>query len=210
MSQPPFQIPVNTWNFSNSSFKKYRYRIPIFPYLKLGKSERGLCGGMVFSTLDYYYSNKRIPDINSLNITDKDEIFRYIVKRLFDSFQLKAVLIYYYLQLPSVKESILNKHTYKQLGPILTKLKKGIPVPVTLILVKTYNPDRLGENHQVLLTHLYTLREDLIEFKVYDPNYPKTERNLRITVKNKIPTHIEMNGEKVYAIHSMRYKAKAV
>lgn len=210
MSQPPFQIPVNTWNFSNSSFKKYRYRIPIFPYLKLGKSERGLCGGMVFSALDYYYSNKRIPNINSLNINDKDELFRYIVKRLFDSFQFKAVLIYYYLQLPSVKESTLNKHTSKQLGNILIKLKKGIPVPVTLILVKTYNPDRLGENHQVLLTHLYTLREDLIEIKVYDPNYPKTERNLKITVKNKIPTHIDMNGEKVYALHSMRYKAKAV
>lgn len=210
MSQPPFKIPVNTWNFSNSSFQKYRYKLPIFPYLKLGKAERGLCGGMVFSALDYYYSNKSIPEIKSLNINDKDQIFRYIVKRLFDSFGIKAVLTYYYLQLPIVKENTLNKHTSKQLDKILSKLKKEIPVPVTLILVKTYNPDRLGENHQVLLTQIHTLREELIEIKVYDPNYPKTERILSIYLKNKIPTHIEMNGDRVYALHSIKYKAKAV
>lgn len=210
MLQPTFKIPDNTWNFSNSSFKKYRYKIPIFPYLKLGKAERGLCGGMVFSALDYYYSNKRIPNINQLNINDKDEIFRYIVRRLFDSFQIQAVLTYYILQLPITEAEYLNKHTSKQLDKILVKLKKGNPVPTTLILIKSYNPDRLGENHQVLLTHLHTLRDNLIEIKVYDPNYPKTERILRIELKNKIPIHIEMNGEKVYALHSIRYKAKAV
>lgn len=120
------------------------------------------------------------------------------------------MLTYYYLQLPIVKENTLNKHTSKQLDKILSKLKKEIPVPITLILVKTYNPDRLGENHQVLLTQIHTLREELIEIKVYDPNYPKTERILSIYLKNKIPTHIEMNGDRVYALHSIKYKAKAV
>lgn len=210
MSLKPFDILENTWNFSNSSFPKYRYKIPVFPYLKLGKAERGLCGGMVFTALDYYYANKRIPDIYKLNTEDNDTIFRNIVKRLFHSFTVQAVLWYYYLQLPFVSSSFKLKHTSKQLPKIIEELKQNKPVPITLILIKSYNPDRLGENHQVLLTQLTHYTEDFIEFKVYDPNLPKKECYMQLKMQKENPTQIKMNGVEIFALQRMRYKVKKV
>lgn len=203
-----FTSKENGWKFSNASLPVYRYKLPIFPFLKWGKAERGICGGMVFSALDYYYAGKKIPDIKQLEIGDSNLLFRYIIRRLFHSFQWKAVFLYYILQHPFSSPSFLNKNNRKQIEKILHQLRNHQPVPVTLILIRSVNPDRLGENHQVLLTKILAEEDDKIILGLYDPNFPEKEREISIYFHTKKEPRIEMQGQKIWAIYSLKYKKR--
>lgn len=157
---------------------------------------------MVFSALDLYLAGKPVPRIHTLNTDDSDPLFRYLVQRLFDSFTPSDVAQYYRLQHPWCGKRTLETHSTKHLQEILSGLDSGIPVPFTLILTHTWNPDRLGENHQVLATG-YSVGNEYTELRIYDPNYPGTDRFVRFT--NKKPVHISMHGQPVRAIHKMQY-----
>lgn len=210
MPNIPFKIEENGWKFSNSSFPNFLYKLPIFPYLRLGKAHRGLCGGMVFSALDYFYAQKAIPKIEILEVNDQNSYFKFIVKRLFHSFQPKAVLWYYILQLPCISDTFRQKHSSKQLQKALLNLSNNKPFPITIILVKSYNPDKLGQQHQVLLTQILKQNDLEIHIQVYDPNYPQKASTLYITMQKNIPIHMSMHGDKIYALQSMKYKAQKV
>lgn len=204
MSETRFNPSIQGWNFSNSCFPAFRYKLPVFPYARWGKSERGLCGGMVFSALDYYLAGQALPRIKTLNVSDSDPLFCYLVQRLFDSFTPYDVWWYYRMQHPWCTQKTLQTHSMQHLQQILSGLNKQIPVPFTLILAHTWNPDRLGENHQVLATG-YTIEKEYTTLRIYDPNYPNQHRYLQFT--NKKPVHISMHGQPVRAIHKMQYTA---
>src|SRR5438067_7971517 len=61
--------------------------LPLGKTLPIGDAANGLCGGMAFVVRDYYESNRPIP-------ADTDPppagsaLYRFIVQRLFDSFNL--------------------------------------------------------------------------------------------------------------------------
>lgn len=204
MPQTRFSTSIHGWRFSNSLFPEYRYRLPIFPYTRWGKSERGLCGGMVFSALDYYLAQKPIPLTEHLDTNDTNPLFRYLVKRLFDSFSPSDVSRYYQLQHPWCSRQNLYIHSKRHLQLILASLDRGIPVPFTLILVQTWNPDRLGENHQVLACG-YDTQHETIRIRIYDPNYPGTDRYIQYSEKPGNYPLITMHGQSIHALHKMRY-----
>lgn len=205
MPETRFSPSIHGWNFSNSCFPAYRYKLPLFPYARWGKSERGLCGGMVFSALDFYLVAKPVPRIETLNTNDSDPVFRYLVQRLFDSFTPSDVSQYYRLQHPWCSKKTREAHSEQQLQHILNGLDTGTPVPFTLILLRSWNPDRLGENHQVLATG-YSVENEYITIRIYDPNYPNQDRYVQFG--NKKPVQISMHGQPVPAIHKMLYMRK--
>jgi hypothetical protein len=76
------------FHFSNSSFPHVPHgKINLFgKEIAIGDAANGLCGGMVFAACDYFESRISIPPDRVAPSSGR--LFDYIVKRLYDSFNL--------------------------------------------------------------------------------------------------------------------------
>jgi hypothetical protein len=164
--------------------------------IKVGDASKGLCGGMVFSALDYFNEGIPIPTIN--NLTGHTEHYDYVFKRLFDSFDLPFGP-WNYIELmhpkyPDGKRSrgryggIPESRAWRMIRVEWPKIKKnlddGIPCPLGLVLIKSTDWKRLGENHQVL-AYGYELIKDELTLYIYDPNRPRDDNiTLRLNIGN--------------------------
>jgi hypothetical protein len=153
--------------------------------IPIGNASNGLCGGMIYTVRDYYETEQEPPqDLNPLK-GEGDPLFDYIVKRLFDSFDLpNGPMIYYKLMeplYPDTDENILNPvglaggrawvMAREEWPKIKSDIDSGHPSPIGLIQVKSLNPADLGENHQVLVNG-YELSGSNVTLHIYDPNSP--------------------------------------
>ena len=130
---------------------------PLGP-IKIGDASKGLCGGMVFSALDYFSAGMEIP-------TDEDlpanrDLFDYVVKRLLQSFNLPAgPLNYIELMHPRYPDGKSTRGRYGfipagrswrmirvEWPKIKLRLDAGIPCPLGLVRIKSTSLKRLGEN----------------------------------------------------------------
>jgi hypothetical protein len=128
----------------------------------------GLCGGMVFSALDYFYSSVKRPDFISPN-EFKEEFVEYLWKRQRDSVSLLTLLKLIYHGISSDKKNF-NHLLSKNIPIILEKLNQNIPVPVVIVRNRFFeNPTN---NHQLLIVSC-AIDGPLTHFTCYDPNYPK-------------------------------------
>ncbi len=98
----------NGWPFDNT-FKK----VPPFKLigeLRYGDASKGLCGGMVYSALDYYIAGMELPaippeELSSYKSPIQGPVFDYLGKRLFNSFDIpQGVLSYIELMHPSLPD----------------------------------------------------------------------------------------------------------
>lgn len=94
--------PVFVPGFSKSSWLKFPNGWGNIPYSKPSgyfsaipdwitdnytNTNKGVCGGMVFTVLDYFYAKKKIPQM-AVNPKDvNDPFFGYIIRRLFATFE---------------------------------------------------------------------------------------------------------------------------
>lgn len=178
-----FLPSANGFHFDNSfpAVPDLMFHTPLGD-LKIGDAANGLCGGMVYAALDYFNAGLSIPADN--NPPSNGDLFNYIVKRLFDSFDLPAgVLKYIALMNPLYPD---GQTQIANLGPavngrawvmirqewpaIKQKLDTGQACPLGLIRVKSNALGQLGENHQVL-TYGYDLKDNHLTLYIYDPNY---------------------------------------
>lgn len=173
--------------------------------ITLGDASNGLCGGMVFTALDFFYAQMSVPSSDK-NPGSQSPLFKYIVRRLIDSWDLPIGVVQYYqwMNFPDSDETIsvfghtitvrrgIAWHTVQQQWPDVRKnLDSGLPVPLGLVTVKSSDPRQLSRCHQVLARG-YTIQTDnnngdtVVVLHVYDPN--SGQRQTHITFSISHPT----------------------
>jgi len=164
---------VNSW----PSQPDLVINLPVAGKVKIGDASKGLCGGMVYTVRDFYEARMPVPA--GPQPAAGTPLYRYIVGRLFDSFDLPGGVVKYYtwMTLPDADQSLLaltrrgiGWHTITEEWPqIRDDIDAGHPCPLGLVTVRSINPRDLGRCHQVL-AYAYDLEWPTLTIRVYDPN----------------------------------------
>ncbi len=187
-----------------------------FGKIRIGNAKNGLCGGMVFAALDFFYAGQPVPDTRKP--PSGDLLFDYIVKRLYDSFNLPfGISGYIEMMQPDLPDyasgfSAVGSRawrTVRQEWPLIKALlDAGQPCPLGLVRVKSTDLRKLGENHQVM-AYGYDVKDDQLTLFIYDPNYQEN-KNIQITLNlsnPEGPTVMKYStGEPLYAFFHVRYR----
>lgn len=145
--------------------------------LPAGNARNGLCGGMVFAARDLFQAGLA-PPASSEPPTLGSPMYRYVVERLFASFNLPMGPLKYlvWMWLPQhdtrVGRGVRTLTIQRQWPLVRGDIDRGRLSPLGLVTTKSRNPLRLGINHQVLA---YGYRLDRsqrrLAIEVYDPNH---------------------------------------
>lgn len=150
---------ANTWPIGQPVLKLWTP----FGRIGIGNAAAGVCGGMVFAALDHFYHDRPVPP------EPTDELFRYLVRRLFASWNIPFGGARYY---DWQRRPDLHRFTLREWQGIRDRLDAGTPVPLGLVQVQSWDLRQVGRNHQVLAVG-YDIRESgTIAIRIYDPNYP--------------------------------------
>jgi hypothetical protein len=167
-----------------------------FGQIEIGNADAGLCGGMVFGALDYWHSGTAPPTARP---AAGEPLYRYLVDRLVDSWNLPAGAAQYYqwMNLPDGDASldIAGQHITTERGlawrtiqiqwpQITADLGQGTPVALGVVTGASASPGDLGLNHQVL-AYDYQAAPDQVTVRVYDPNSGQNDgRHIQFDPRN--------------------------
>jgi hypothetical protein len=166
---PGFLPSTSGFHFGNSWPHQPTLTIP-FPTgpITVGDAAGGLCGGMAFAVRDFFESREPIP-ATTTNPPLHSPLYDYLVRRLFDSFDIPAgVAKFYTLQLPFTDQ---GAETVRQWNVIKPELDAGRLVCLGLIRVRSFSPAALGRNHQVLAYGYDTNDSGRVTLAICDPNH---------------------------------------
>jgi hypothetical protein len=174
-----FRPSVNGLQFINSwpSEPDLVVNVPPIGNIPIGDASNGLCGGMAFTVLDVFKAG--LPPLLASRPSPDSPLFKYIVRRLFDSFDIPDGVLKYY-QWMSTADADLDIWITTVRGvawltimeewpAIQADLDAGHPSPLGLVTVETRDPTQMGHNHQVL-AYGYERTGDDLQVKIYDPN----------------------------------------
>jgi len=162
-------------------------------YLKILKNKfiYGMCGGMVFSALDYFFDQNKIPHYESVNDLSQSYT-KYLWKRQTQSTSLSVVLqIIFFASLP--KKKAFQKVVQNKLPGILNRINIGLPAPIVIVRSSLFQNPTF--NHQVLVTG-YEDDPSKLELILYDPNHPRQEPRIVILNDPELSI-IQSTGEPV-------------
>jgi hypothetical protein len=165
--------------------------------------EYGLCGGMSLAAADFYLSRSAMPE-NGKAPAQGSALYEYLYQRQTDSMGSLGVMVmkfWRWMDLPD--RSPAGESTYglsAQELPILVKrLKARQLVPMGLVYSSREAGGKLWENHQVLAYSVVEKDGGVVEFKIYDPNFPKDDecvvRVRPVGKEKKAP--LEVSAERV-------------
>jgi hypothetical protein len=156
--------------------------LPMGKVLPIGDAANGLCGGMVFTVIDFFQAQQATPPETDPPTPDTP-LYQHIVKRLYDSFNLPTGISRFLelmepafpdvglgFGLPGRASVMLNDEWPKIKG----MLDGGQLAPLGLVKIKSGKPEDLGKNHQVL-TFGYDLDGTDLTMHLYDPNYANND-----------------------------------
>jgi hypothetical protein len=155
-------------------------------------ADAGLCGGMVYTLMDYYAAHLLPPEQKTSPNSRNDALFEYIRDRLWDSFDVGGeghrFLGYSSPHYPNGDEGVIQAVgltrgrswvTYREEWPLIQQdIDAGNLSPVALI--QTDNLD-IGSNHQVLAYGYEKSGQDVTLY-IYDPNEAQNEIALKFNV----------------------------
>jgi hypothetical protein len=154
--------------------------LPLGNILPIGDAANGLCGGMAFTAADFFEAHHPVPT-DTQPPAAGSALYQFIVKRLFDSFNLPfGIARYLELMEPAFPDVGLgfglpgraSVMVHDEWPRIRAALDAGHPVPLGLVKVKSKDPKDLCKNHQVL-AYGYDLDDSSnLSVWLYDPNYP--------------------------------------
>lgn len=149
--------------------------------IDVGNAANGLCGGMVFTALDYWYAGVTPPTAQPAPGTPG---YKFIVRRIVESWHVPTGVAQYYswMNLPAgdvgftafghrvvVEHGICSRTILQQWPAIKADLDRQIPCALGVVTVSSHNPADLGKNHQVL-AYAYDTTGAQVSVHVYDPN----------------------------------------
>jgi hypothetical protein len=178
-----FLPSVSAFRFTNDFPHQPVVTVPI-PGLgrgiPIGDASRGLCGGMTFAVRDLFEAGREPPADTTPPGADTP-LCHYIVRRLFDSWDLpRGALRYYQLQTAPDTDAVwalgrragVGRSTVVGEWPrARMELDSGRLAALGIITVHSADPFKLGMNHQVL-AYGYELAGTAVTVRVYDPNTP--------------------------------------
>ena len=164
----------------------------------------GMCGGMVFSALDYYFDQKNIPFYGAVNDLSLSYT-KYLWKRQSEStsFSILFKIIYFGSLL---KRKAIQKTIQNELPQIIARLNIALPAPIIIVRSSIFqNPTH---NHQVLVTG-FEDNPSQLELILYDPNHPGIEPRLVVSHDHVISI-TQSTGEPVRGFFLNHYSYKKV
>ncbi len=184
-----------------------KYALPFTGNVDLNDIVFGLCGGMCFSALDYFYTNQT-PPIDEHPDKINGKLFTYLCQRQLDSLSIQVVLKILDWML-NEDRVIASRMTRYEIPKLLRMLDKGQPAVLCLIRVQGLNnPTR---NHQVIATgyEVDLATGDLI-ISLYDPNYPGRETTLLVRQSKGVEGRIleQSSGEQNRGFFIIPYKVR--
>jgi len=184
----------------------------------LTNASMGLCGGMVYAVMDYYYNHQLPPTLTSSPSSANDPLFLHIHRRLIDSFDINGdgcrFLSYSSDPYPNGDEGFVQAVgifkgrswiTYREAWPqIQADIDAGHLSPIAL--VQTDSLSGFGNNHQVLVYGYKRSGQDITLF-IYDPNIGQNEVTLDFNITsttgevhiNRRVNGIENNPKRIWA-----------
>jgi hypothetical protein len=132
----------------------------------IGNAARGLCGGMVFGALDYWRAG---PEVPADRPPPGAPLYRYIVRRLLQSWHLPAGVVRYYLDMLAGDGRLAERTIAQRWPAVRALLDQGQPAPLGVVTVGAASPLLLGHNHQVV-AYAYGQAGAEVTLRVYDPN----------------------------------------
>jgi hypothetical protein len=132
----------------------------------VGNAALGLCGGMVFAALDYWYAGRVPPPSQP---APGAPLYRFIVRRLLQSWRLPGGVVRYYLGMLATDSKLASRTISRQWPAVKALLDSGQPATLGVVTMASANPLRLGHNHQVL-AYSYHQADAAVTLQVYDPN----------------------------------------
>jgi hypothetical protein len=180
-----FAAPMHGFRFVNS-FDLSDTLIPRSlrkkqPFLALSDVVFGLCGGMCFAALDYFYVSRPVPAFTAVDEISL-QLLDYLWERQWDSLRggaLAKVLTWTLRADNSLARSIAGWEIPK----LRNNLSSG--APSVLALIRVGGIAEVMENHQVLATG-YDFDPDTqqMTLHLYDPNYPGEEPTMSMNLAN--------------------------
>lgn len=162
----------------------------------------GMCGGMVFTALDYYFDQKVLPDYSNPN-TLPDNYAKYLWKRQSESVTFSIFIKILFFSVLS-KSSSFSRSINKELPIILNRIIDGLPAPIVIIRSNIFqNPTH---NHQVLVVG-FQYQDSNLHLSLYDPNHPCKNPVLVITQNPEIKI-LQTTGEPVRGFFLNKYSYK--
>ena len=181
----------------------------------------GLCGGMCFAALDYYYGGQLIPPLTEAPPTGSP-LYRFLLRRQIDSISQPSVLPRLGLWMLARNERVAAWTVGVEVPRILSALDRG--EPVVLMVLRDISRDdedprpytrRRGPaspfiNHQVVATGYG--QDDLgrLTITLYDPNYPNIEPTFLTTETEDGVRVLQSTGEPVRGFFAQTYRPMKV
>ncbi len=186
--------------------------------LPIGDASNGLCGGMVYTVRDVFQTPGMAPLAATDNPLPGSTLYRYIVTRLLESFDVG------HLGFARYYEWMLTPDADAPLGPLLTRhglawktiveewatrirpeLDAGRLVCLGLVTVAGRDPGQLGQNHQVMAYGYDLAADGTLTLHLYDPNTPPAQADdVRITLSVLEPRHVTPITHNVGIGHPVR------
>ena len=140
----------------------------------------GLCGGMVFATLDFFYAGESVP--NTTDVPDEGTpMFKYLLRRQIDSLTLN-VLRKVFSWMFRTDRGVDRLSAGREFMKLCNRLNRGDPVPLVLIRVGRFEDPTY--NHQVLaIGYDFAPRYRELSIDLYDPNRPRQEPKLTMNFR---------------------------
>ncbi len=179
---PGFLPSTRAFRFSNSFAAQplLGSRAPGLPRgIAIGDASRGLCGGMIFAVRDLVEA-RLDPPPDSAPPMRGSALYAYLVRRLFDSFDLPRGVARYYglMRGPDGRSGgrpgVGARSLADEWPRIRLDLDAGRLAPIGIVTVRSADPRQLGLNHQVL-AYAYHQVGTAVTVRVYDPNTPNAQ-----------------------------------
>ncbi|MEN8098686.1 MAG: hypothetical protein ABFQ89_06380 [Chloroflexota bacterium] len=168
----------HAWGFINRFPGYYLpFAIRWMPDIPSVRSFYGLCGGMVASSLDWYYAGEAIPEGNKAP-RRKSTIHQYLHKRQMHSIGKvgrQVVRFAHWMALPDGTGRGTWARTWLQFKQVRKLIDQGQPVPLGLVYVSSHDTLGVWHNHQVLAYRYVVRSNDLFDLYIYDPNHPRRD-----------------------------------
>jgi hypothetical protein len=215
MARASFLASTDGFAFTNSWPKQPAVVLDTpFGAVDIGDASKGLCGGMAFATLDYWYADVTPPVAQPAL---GSPLYAFIVTRIVDSWHVPAGVAQYFqwMNLPDADQgfkvfgqSVLTQRglawrTLVQQWPVIKDdLDAARPSPLGLVTVASSHIKDIGLNHQVV-AYGYSAKGSVVTLDVYDPNSGQND-DVSITFDTRSPTKKATFGHNVDIAHPIR------
>jgi murein DD-endopeptidase MepM/ murein hydrolase activator NlpD/uncharacterized protein YgiM (DUF1202 family) len=182
-----------------------KFDLPLVGKVDLTKLAYGLCGGMCFGVLDYYYTGKPRPAEADVKKIDQ-KLFTYLCTRQLDS--LMIATLFRVLEWMMKEEGEIGQRMAKNEIPKLRRmLDRGDPA--VLVLVRGRGAVNPTENHQVLaIGYDFDPVSKHMTVFLYDPNHPRKEPTITLNLSNPSQglSLAQSTGETLFGFFVNKYK----